>query len=81
MISQQNHQFQEMKGVLTMRFNELKSQNAEDDQYTKWRYDDTRRPRLTLKHLNKMRKNKEQKVEEHQNEISELKNMYGRAES
>ena len=42
-----------------MRFNEVKTSNAEDDQYTKWDFDDTRRPRLTLKHLNKMRKNKE----------------------
>lgn len=64
-----------------MRFNEVKTSNAEDDQYTKWDFDDTRRPRLTLKHLNKMRKNKEIKVKEHQDEISELKNMYGRAES
>jgi hypothetical protein len=66
---------------IPMRFNEVKTSEAENDEYTKWDFDDTRRPRLTLKHLNKMRKSKEFKVKEHQDEISKLKNMYGRAES
>ena len=37
-----------------MRFNEL-AQNAKDDESNKWELDDTRRPKLTLRHLNKMR--------------------------
>ena len=41
-----------------MRFNEL-AQNAEDDKSNQWDLDDTRRPKLTLRHLNKMRNRRE----------------------
>lgn len=43
-----------------MRFTELREYyEAKDDQYSIVNIDDTRRPRLTLKHLNKLRKMRE----------------------
>lgn len=47
-----------------MRFNEI-AQNAEDDEFNKWDVDDTRRPKMTLRHLNKMRKRRESAKAEH----------------
>lgn len=59
-----------------MRFNEL-SQNAENDDYGKWEIDDTRRPKLTLRHLNKMRGMKEISRVDHDERVKKLKNIYG----
>jgi hypothetical protein len=59
-----------------MRFNEL-SQNAEQDEYNQWDIDDTRRPRLTLKHLNKMRGMREIAKAEHIEQSKQWKVQYG----
>ena len=62
---------------MTMRFNEL-AQNASEDNYTKWDLDDTRRPKLTLKHINKMRKMRELAKAEHADQIQKNRDMYAR---
>lgn len=64
-----------------MRFNEVERQ-AEDDEYGKWDIDDTRRPRLTLKHLNKMRKMRSMSEAEHEKQSKLWRDMYagGQAE-
>jgi hypothetical protein len=59
-----------------MRFNEL-AQNPEDDNYNKWELDDTRRPKLTLKHLNKMRNRREMARSEHTSKIEDVQLQYG----
>ena len=63
-----------------MRFNEV-SRNPEEDESGKWDIDDTRRPRLTLRHLNKMRNMQEMSKMEYQNSLSDIKMQYGSAES
>ena len=40
----------QMREGMKMRFNEL-AQSAEHDEFNKWDLDDTRRPKLTLKHF------------------------------
>ena len=44
-----------------MKFQEVLKEyyDASDDEYSKVNIDDTRRPRLTLEHLNKLRKMRE----------------------
>lgn len=44
-----------------MRLNEVKTgyQNPEDNEFAQSKKSDTRRPRLTLEHLNKLRKMRE----------------------
>jgi len=59
-----------------MRFNDL-AQNAEEDNYNKWELDDTRRPRLTLRHLHKMRNMKELAKAEHAEQVADYKDIYG----
>ena len=59
-----------------MRFGEL-AQNAENDEYKKWDIDDTRRPKLTLKQLNKMRGMREIAKTEHIEQVKQFKTMYG----
>lgn len=63
-----------------MRFNEV-SRNPEEDESGKWDIDDTRRPRLTLRHLNKMRNMQEMSKMEYQNSLSDIKMQYGSADS
>ncbi len=63
-----------------MRFNEL-AQDGQDDEYGKWDIDDTRRPKLTLKHINKMRNIRELRKQEHANEVDEFTAMYGSQDS
>jgi len=58
-----------------MRFNEI-AQSAEDDDFGKWDIDDTRRPKMTLRHLNKMRKRRESAKAEHEKMVSGYKEMY-----
>lgn len=58
-----------------MRFNEL-AQNAEDDNYNTWDVDDTRRPKMTLKQLNKMRNMRELAKVEHSEQVKQFKQMY-----
>lgn len=61
-----------------MRFNEL-ARNSEEDRSGKWEVDDTRRPRLTLRHLNKMRNMREMAKLEHQKQVEQYKTQYGSA--
>jgi hypothetical protein len=63
-----------------MRFGEV-AQSAENDEYNKWDIDDTRRPKLTLKHLNKMRGMKEIAKAEHTEQASQWKTQYGASAS
>lgn len=62
-----------------MRFNEIQ-QSVDDDKYGKWDFDDTRRPRFTLKQINKIRTMEELAKAEHQGKISQYKQMYSRSE-
>jgi len=62
-----------------MRFNEVE-RSAKDDEYGKWEIDDTRRPRLTLKHLNKMRKRRAAAEAEHATEAENWRDMYAQAQ-
>lgn len=59
-----------------MRFNEL-ARNSEEDRSGKWEVDDTRRPRLTLRHLNKMRNMQEMSKMEYQQKLDDYKTQYG----
>ena len=61
-----------------MRFNDV-AQNSEEDNYNKWDVDDTRRPKLTLKHLHKLRNMKELAKTEHAERVKDFKNIYGTA--
>ena len=58
-----------------MRFNEV-AQKAEDDDYGKWEVDDTRRPKLKLRHINKMRNMQELRKKEHKQEVEAYRAMY-----
>ena len=58
-----------------MRFNEL-AQSAEGDESHKWELDDTRRPKLTLEHLNKMRAMREMAKADHMEQVGNYKQMY-----
>lgn len=75
-----NHQSVEQNKETTMRFNEV-SRNPAEDESGKWDIDDTRRPRLTLRHLNKMRNMQEMSKMEYQNSLSDIKMQYGASES
>jgi len=59
-----------------MRFNELAIDERNDED--KWDIDDTRRPRLTLKHLNKIRHKRELAKAEYEDEQSVNTAMYGK---
>lgn len=69
-----------VQAEMTMRFNEVE-RNAKDDDYGTWEVDDTRRPRLTLKHLNKMRNMREMSRAEHIEQVAQYKDMYARGGS
>jgi len=70
------HQIQVIPEVPQMRFNEL-AQDAKDDEYNKWDLDDTRRPKLTLRHLNKMRNRRELARSEHASKVEKVQLQYG----
>lgn len=76
----ESHQSVEQNKETMMRFNEV-SRNPEEDESGKWDIDDTRRPRLTLRHLNKMRNMQEMSKMEYQNSLSDIKMQYGSADS
>tara|TARA_B100000035_G_scaffold238322_1_gene206590 strand:+ start:5780 stop:5980 length:201 start_codon:yes stop_codon:yes gene_type:complete len=61
-----------------MRFNEL-AQDAKDDEYNKWDMDDTRRPKITLRHLNKMRNRRELARSEHATKVEKVQLQYGQS--
>lgn len=63
---------------IQMRFNDV-AQSPEDDNYNKWDVDDTRRPKLTLKHLHKLRNMKELAKTEHAERVKDFKTIYGSA--
>lgn len=58
----------------------LEFYNPEDDKLSVIDYDDSRRPRLTLRHLNRLRKNKDLSKEEKQHYLAFLPDMYGASE-
>jgi len=60
---------------MMMRFNELR-QDDKEDRSAQWSVDDTRRPRITLKHLNKMRNMKEMAKVENDEKIQNYQGMY-----
>lgn len=64
----------------TMRFNEL-AQDAKEDKYNKWDFDDTRRPKLTLRHLNKMRNRRELARSEHATKVEKVQLQYGQQDA
>lgn len=61
-----------------MRLNEF--YYPEDDKQNVIDYDDSRRPRLTLRHLNRLRRNKDLSKEEKQNYLQFLPDMYSAGE-
>lgn len=62
-----------------MKFQELREYyEASDDKYNTANLDDTRRARLTLSHLNKLRKKRELERMEKQERVKDLGSMYGK---
>ena len=69
-----------MQQETMMRFSDMQNaQNAEEDNYNTWDIDDTRRPKLTLRHLHKLRNMKELAKTEHAEKVLDSKEMYGTA--
>lgn len=54
--------------------------NPEGDKINQSELSDTRRPRLTLKHLNKLRKLRDLEREERKNHVQTVKTIYGSSE-
>ena len=52
--------------------------DAEDDNYNNRQADDVRKSRLTLKHLNRLRKQREVHNIEHATRIEKIKNIYAK---
>ena len=64
-----------------MKFQELREYyEASDDKINTAQLDDTRRARLTLTHLNKLRKKRELENMEKQERIKDLGSMYGKSQ-
>ena len=62
-----------------MRFQELREYyEAEDDSINTLKIDDTRRAKITLKHLNKLRKKRELDKLEDSERIQNLSKIYGK---
>ena len=63
-----------------MRFQELREYyEAEDDKINTIKIDDTRRAKITLKHLNKLRKKRELEKLENQERLNNLGTIYGKS--
>lgn len=63
-----------------MRFQELREYyEAEDDKINTLKIDDTRRAKITLKHLNKLRKKRELEKLENQERLNNLSAIYGKS--
>lgn len=63
-----------------MRFQELREYyEAADDSVNTLQIDDTRRAKITLKHLNKLRKKRELDKLEDQERVASLGNIYGKS--
>ena len=54
--------------------------NPEDDQLGKAKMDDTRRPRLTIMHIQKLRKSRDAEKYEKAQHLDFLPDMYGQSE-
>ena len=52
--------------------------DAEDNEYANRKIDDVRRKRLTLKHINRLRKQREIHNVEHASRTNRVKKIYGR---
>lgn len=65
-----------------MRSNEILNEyyEAEDDNLSNRQIDDTRKTRLTLKHLNRLRKQREVHNIEHANRTNRIKSIYTSSE-
>ena len=65
---------------MKMRSNEILNEyyDAQDDNVSNRKADDTRKVRLTLKHLNRLRKQREVHNIEHANRTKRVKNIYAR---
>jgi hypothetical protein len=62
-----------------MRFQELNERyEAEDDKINTLKLDDTRRAKITLKHLNKLRKKRELDKLEDSERVANLSKIYGK---
>ena len=63
-----------------MRFQQLREYyEAEDDKINTLKIDDTRRAKITLKHLNKLRKKRELEKLENQERLNNLSAIYGKS--
>jgi len=63
-----------------MRFQELREYyEAEDDKINTIKIDDTRRAKITLKHLNKLRKKRELEKLENQERLNNLGAIYSKS--
>lgn len=63
-----------------MRFQELREYyEAEDDSVNTLKIDDTRRAKITLKHLNKLRKKRELEKLENQERVANLGSIYSKS--
>lgn len=65
-----------------MRSNEILNEyyEAEDDNFSNRQIDDARKTRLTLKHLNRLRKQREVHNIEHASRTSRIKSIYKSSE-
>lgn len=63
-----------------MRSKELLNEyyDAEDDNYNNREIDDVRKSRLTLKHLNRLRKQREVHSIEHSSRLEKIKKVYAK---
>jgi len=64
-----------------MRSNEflVEYYDAQDDEYENRKIDDVRRSRLTLKHLNRLRKQREVQKVEHASRTEKVQQIYRRS--
>ena len=71
-----NQHLQEM----TMRSTEILNEyyDAEEDNYNNRKIDDTRKGRLTLKHINRLRKQREVHNIEHASRLEKMKKVYAK---
>ena len=56
----------------------LEYYDAEDDEYNNRQIDDVRRSRLTLKHINKLRKQREVHNVEHASRMERVRKIYAK---
>ena len=71
---------QHQQGEMQMRSNEflVEYYDAEEDEYSNRKIDDVRRSRLTLKHINRLRKQREIHKTEHASRTQRVQQIYRR---